>query len=315
MQGQSLFLAGVPKSGTSAVVNWLGQHPDVVVSRPKEPNYFNTDLPLGLCADDAQYLSYFRVAVGRAPRVRCDGSILYGYSAVAAQRIARACPAARVVIVVRDPVEVMHAWHGQMRYTGNEPIADFDAALGAEARRAAGSRRGLVGLAARCPALLCYRRLAAFAEQIERFYGALGRESVLVLTHDEMLGEPHAAYAAVLRHAGLDDAHRPNVRRMNEFKERRWLPLHRAVKRCAAAPSRRLLAPFLRQRLIRGWDRLTSRDGRRPPIDPELRHRLAEELRPEVQRLAALIGRDLSRWCSPSSLAAERHAASSVSDG
>ena len=295
MDGPSLFLAGVPKSGTSALVNWLGQHPDVVVSRPKEPNYFNTDLPLGLCADDAQYLSYFRSDRGRVPRVRCDGSILYGYSAAAAERIARACPAARVVIVVRDPVEVMHAWHGQMRYTGNEPIADFEAALRAEPLRAAGCRRGLVGLAARCPALLSYRRLAAFAEQIERFYRALGREAVLVLTYDELVAAPHAAYAAVLRHAGLDDAHRPDVRRMNEFKVRRWLPLHRAVKRCAAAPARRLLAPFLRQRLIRGWDRLTSRDGRRPPIDPELRERLAAELQPEVERLATLIGRDLSR--------------------
>ena len=341
LNSSSLFLAGVPKSGTSALMNWLGQHPGVTISRPKEPNYFNSDLPLGLCEDAASYLSHFRrrsgargdghhegagVGVGaahneRSPQrpvrspVRCDGSVLYCYSEVAARRIAEDCAGARVVIVVRDPVEVMHAWHGQMRYTGNEPIADFVAALRAEPRRAAGSTHGLVGLAARCPRLLCYRQLVRFAEQIERFRDALGPDAVLVLTHEDLVAAPQASYAKVLRHAGLDSSwsssHRIDFRRMNEFKVRRWMPLHRAIKQCAATPTRQLLAPAFRQRLIRGWDRLTSvAANRRPPLDPEVRCWLTAELRPQVERLAALLGRDLSHWWSRP----RDHAASSVSE-
>jgi hypothetical protein len=64
------------------------------------------------------------------------------------------------------------------------------------------------------------------------------------------------------------------------------------VRRVAAV----VLPPAQRKRLFRRALALNSRTAPRAPIDPALRARLRAEFAPEVRRLGALIGRDLSAW-------------------
>jgi hypothetical protein len=298
----NVFLAGVPKAGTSALASYLAQHPQFTVSAIKEPNYFNTDLPFGHFTTPSAYLKLFKPPSKRAAEAplpfRCDASILYCYSTVAAQRIAaEAATGARAVVVLRDPVDVMHAWHAQMRYTCNETIAGFADALDAEAaRRARSSTSGLVGLAARCPQILWYRGLVAYAPQVERFQRHLGAANVLVLLYEDLTRDTAAAFRTIMNFLGADAQWRPSFERVNEGKERRWPGVHRAMKHLAGEPARRLLSPNLRHRMISRWDQVTSVPARRPPLPPALRARLIHELRPEVEQTATLLARDLSAW-------------------
>lgn len=288
------FLVGAPKAGSSALSNFLAQHPQLAVSRPKEVNFMCDDLALPGPRSENEYLGHFRVAA--ETRVLLDASILYLYSERAARRIAEFDPAARILAILRDPVEAAYAWHGQMVFTANEPIRDFAEALEAEAERKRGSRLPPAGTTALEPRLLLYRELMCYGQQLERYLRIFPREAVLVLSYDEFRKDPARCFAEAAGFLDLDPDFCPRIRTVNPGKERRSWWLHYALKRGFAAPARSLLPAGTRRRLIDWLDRLNSREARRPPLDPTLRRQLAATFREDLELLSDLVGRDFTGW-------------------
>jgi hypothetical protein len=290
------FIVGAPKSGTTALYEYLRQHPQVFMADPKEPNYFGADVERRRTPRPSlsQYLSFFAGA-GDAKRAG-EASVRYLHSRTAAQEIAEFAPNARAIIMLRDPVEMMHAMHGELLYIGAEDIADFGEALAAEDDRRAGHR---IPPGANKPAALLYRDSARFAEQVERYFEALGRDKVLVLIYDDFRDDTLGTYRRVLRFLDVDQGFVPRMGVVNPSKQARSRLLTRLI---ANPPSwmsriaRTLLPPRQRKRLFRRALALNARIAPRSPMDPQLRARLKAEFAPEVRRLGDLIGRDLSAW-------------------
>ena len=134
------FIVGAPKSGTTALYEYLRQHPQVFMSDPKEPNYFGADVERRRTPRISldEYLGYFAGA-GDAKRAG-EASVRYLHSRTAAQEIAEFAPQGQAIIMLRDPVEMMHAMHGELVYIGAEDIPDFADALAAEDDRRVGRR-------------------------------------------------------------------------------------------------------------------------------------------------------------------------------
>lgn len=100
----NLIIAGVHKAGTTAVYSYLAKHPDVCPSYKKEINYYLPLLTGGEPAPIEEYESNFDHWRGERFRLEASPSYVYGKRAVA-QRIKEDCPGARVLVVLRDPVE------------------------------------------------------------------------------------------------------------------------------------------------------------------------------------------------------------------
>jgi hypothetical protein len=292
------FLVGAPKAGSSALSNFLAQHPQLAISRPKEVNFMCDDLGLGGPRSEREYLSHFRV--GPETRILLDASILYLYSQHAARRIADFDPAARILVILRNPVEAAYAWHAQMVFTANEPIRDFAAALDAERERKRGARLPPTGTAARSPGLLFYRELMCYGSQLERYLRIFPRDAVLVLSYDDFQADPERTLAEAARFLDLDPAFRPATRIVNPAKERRSWRLHFALKRAFATPARALLPDRTRRGLIRWLDRVNSREVQRTPLDASIRQQLGEAFRGDLELLSDLVGRDFTGWVQPS---------------
>ena len=290
----TLFLAGAPKAGTSALANFLAQDDRISVSTVKESNYLCPDLDLPRPRSEQEYLSLFTVS----PRTRLlvDASILYLYSKRAAAEIATYSPEARILVVLRNPVDAMYAWHGQMVYTGNEPLARFEDALEAEADRKHGRRLPSHGAASRCPELLLYREVMRYADQLERFGRFFSPERVHVLRFEDLRRSPAEAFCGALRFAGLEPERLPEFRSINASQVRTAPGLHTWLKRHLAGLAREILPLKLRLRLIQQIDRLTSRTAPRPTLNPATRAALIEECRPDVERLEHLLSYDLTDW-------------------
>ena len=290
------FIVGAPKSGTTALYQYLRQHPQVFMSDPKEPNYFGADLErrrtprIGL----QEYLRYFAGA-GDAMRVG-EASVRYLHSRSAAREIAEFAPDGKVIIMLRDPVEMMYSMHGELVFIGAEDIIDFADALDAEDDRRQGRR---IPAGANKPAALLYRDSAHFAEQVERYFDALGRDRVLVIIYDDFRDDTLGSYQRVLEFLGVDPSFVPRMAVVNPSKQ----PRSRLLTRLIASPpgwvrgvAGAVLPARQRKRLFRRALALNSRTAPRSPMDPELRARLKAEFAPEVRRLGELIGRDLSAW-------------------
>lgn len=285
-----LFLVGAPKAGTSALANLLARHPQIGMCKVKEPNYFNRDLDLPRPVSESEYLSLFP----QTPETEllADASILYLYSRTAAEAIAAYAPDARILVMLRDPVDAMHAWHSQMVFTANEPIRDFREALDAEALRVQGRSLPGAGVSQRCPELLFYRDVMRYAEQLERYLGVFDAGQIHVVAYDDFAASPRSVFAGVVDFLGLDRGFEPEWRVVNPNKVRRSWALHYGLKKVFARPVRALLPLRARLALIKLLDRVNSRQEARAGLDPALRAALREECRPDVERLGELLGRD-----------------------
>ena len=289
------FIIGAFKSGTTAMYEYLRAHPQIYMPFHKEPHFFGDDLTrhygrLSL----AEYLALFRDA--RPGQRIGEASTWYLYSASAAREIAEFAPGAQIIVLLRNPLDVMYAQHSQLRFRSDETIPDFASALAAEPARRRGEQ--LPPPPAR-PETLFYRHSVCFAEQLERYFDAFSRDRVHVVLFDDLVADTPTAYRGVLQFLGVDPAFQPDFSVHNENRRVRSGAIQRfiynppAPLRAAAGRLRRYAVIHrFRDRILR----MNSEAGRRPAMDPALRAELRVELRPEIDRLAGLIGRDLSAW-------------------
>lgn len=287
------YILGAPKCGTTALAQYLSEHPDICVSSPKEPGYFATDLPgLSVVGDDAAYLALFRKA---GARTRIDASIWYLYSEAALERILGVSPDARFIVMLRNPLRMVPSLHRQLVNALDEDETDFAAAWAMSAARAAGER---VPPGCRAPATLVYTRTAAFAAQLERVYARVPAGRVLVMFQEELQRDAGAVYRRALDFLGLPDDGRRDFAAVNEATWFRFGALQRFIKRDVGLLKR--LARPLKAVLGRedlGFRRALDRVNRAAPprveLSPALQAEIAATYREDIRRLGALLGRDL----------------------
>lgn len=307
MTTPSLFIVGHSKSGTTALAKFLGEHPGVFMSSPKEPNYFardfTRDVTEGPFAERSEgaYLGLF--AGARPDQVAGEASACYLYSKVAAQEIAAFEPEAKIVIMLREPVSFLHSYHLQKLKNplpGAEDIRDFEQALAAEEDRKQGRR---LPPHCRVPQLLFYSERVKYAEQVARYLEVFPRENVLVIIYDDFKRDNRAVYDEVLAFLGLDPSFEPEFRDYNKgaLVRHKGLQtfmgqlthgqgagalLHHPVKWLVPAAARRKMARLAYQRVV---------FKEKPILSGDLVARLRDRYRPEVVQVSELLGRDLVR--------------------
>ena len=288
------FIVGAPKCGTTALQDYLSQWPEVFMPDGKEFHHFADDLlrPDDGLRDRATYLELFRAA---APGQRVgEASAFHLLSTVAAQRIHAARPDAKIVVMLRNPLEVVPALHAQLVFNGEEPLTDLGAALDVGPDRTAG--RGIPARA-RFGAKLCYLEVVRFATQLERFLDLF--PDLHVVVYDDFKRDTARSVREVARRLGIDPAFEPDLRVVNASRRVRSRRMQDLLLE-PPAPLLRLGAmvmPRVVRRAARGFlHRLNTEERRREPLGAALRERIADACADEVRRLGGLLGRDLGHW-------------------
>jgi len=283
----NLFIVGAPKCGTTALAHYLGSHPDVFMTRrPKEPFHFSSDLhPNSRFRDEADYLGLFAQT---SARVRGEASTWYLYSQVAAPRIRSFDPDARLIVMFRNPVEMLPSLHAQFRWNEMESEADFARAWRLQDERP--QRR-----------FLQYRAVASFGEQLERLYSVFPREQVHVVFMQDLRADTLSVYRRTLEFLGLEDDGRETFEVVNARKAPRSRLLHRVVRNTPAplAWMARAVKKALGLRelgILAKVERMNIRRIEAQKLSEELRTEVMTALAPDVRRLEEITGRDLRDW-------------------
>lgn len=260
---------------------YLKQHPEIFVSVLKEPHFFGSDLSRQphTVRDQDVYLSLFADA---GPKQKAgEGSVWYLRSRLAAAEIKSFCPEARILIMLRNPVEMIHSLHSLYLRTGNEEIEDVEAAVAAQADRKRGRR---IPATTYFPEGLLYTENAMFSEMVQRFLEVFGGAQVWIIPFDDFTANTAKSYRETLKFLGVDPGFAPNydTRAAN------------VAMRMEVLAQLRKLPPELR-RVMRGSGRRHL--GPRPAMRPEFRRQLQQHFAADVERLSVLIGRDLRPWC------------------
>jgi len=278
------------------------------VSDPKEPHHFGSDLDIRLrpYADRQRYLELFEEA--GPDRQAGEASVLYLYSQTAPREIQELSPSARVIIMLRNPVEMVPSLHAHNLLIGHEDLFDLDEALAAEPEREQGRR-----IASSClvPAALRYRQLGRYAEHVRRYQEAFGPERVKCILFEDLKNDPEKTYRETLAFLGLEAGDMPDFKAHNERHRWRSRRLGRAmVSTFSSIQSASARLPWRRVRkatlttlglFFYVGARLNMTNAASSPLSEETRERLRQMFRDDVEALATVIGRDLSAWLEPAS--------------
>lgn len=291
------FIVGAPKCGTTALNDYLAQHPELFVCSNKDLHFFGSDLLRWGRPSESQYLSCF---AGVRPEKRAgESSAFYLYSKRAAVEIKEFCPDASIIIMLRNPVDMLYSLHSENLYGFHEDINDFEMALEAEHDRKLGFR---IPKDAKQIDAVFYRDVGSYTEQVQRYFKVFGRENVHVILYDDFNHSVPCVYRESLRFLKVDDGFQPNFDITNPNKRPRIRVFQRVLtsKRSPVFRIGMWMTPFRYRRAIRRViQKLNTKYLPRPQMDPELRERLSAEFAPEVERLSDLLGRDLTHWSMP----------------
>jgi hypothetical protein len=307
--GPDFFIVGAPKCGTTALDHWLRGHPDIFMA-PKEMHFFGSDLSFRLTrrpsADD--YFGHFSTP---RPFTRYgEASVFYLYSSRAAAEIHAYNPDARIVVMLRNPVDMVHSLHGHSVFEGAEDIVDFREALAAESDRRRGRR---IPPGCDRPWALVYRDLARYAEQLERYVERFGWSRLHVILFEDLQHAPAETYRRVLDFLEVTDSATPSFERVNASRRVRSTYVRRLVRLLREPSDRmRLVARTIfpmgtvrdrvKRRAVEGIERANTAITARPRMDPDLRLALTDEFASDIQALGCLLHRDLDHWLTARSL-------------
>ena len=274
--------------------------------RPKEPNYFAKDF----CRDpdptgsfhpmtEAEYLGLFRDA---APGQLCgEASACYLYSQVAAQALQDFDPDARLIFMLREPVDFLYSYYLQLLknpVTEGERVNGFSKALALEAERRQGRKipRGCL-----LPEFLYYSERVKYAAHLRRFLACFDRAQIKIILYDDFKQDNERVYGDVLAFLGVAPAFTPDFEIHNRGAVLRNRPLRNLMHKVAfgegwAQPIKpmlkRLIPTERRRRLMRMiHERLLFKP--KPRLDPVFARTLKQQFRPDVAALSDLLGRDL----------------------
>jgi len=198
----AVLLIGAQKAGTTSLFHYLVRHPAVLAPSEKEIHYFDLNFGAGEDWYRAHFPAERRLADGA---LTLDASPYYLAHPLAPERAAALLPAAKLIALLRDPVDrALSHYHHEVR--GGRESLSLVAALDAEAGRLAGEEerlRVIPGYYSAAHHRHSYLLRGLYLQQLQRWLRWYGRDRVLVLQSERLFRDPAAVTAAVLRFLAL----------------------------------------------------------------------------------------------------------------
>ncbi len=302
------FIVGAPKAGTTSLYRYLGECPGVYMSPIKEPCYFapemrlnffdakhqaraNANVPAlhsyldgpmtgrrdgGVVSEWEDYLKLFRNA--GAARAAGEASVCYLWSRIAPERIASAVPHARIIMILRDPVERAFSQYlhglttGLIRGSFAEQLQ-------------AGLRGAEQGIGPAYPFL----EYGMYRDQVNRHLTHFPPENIRIYDYAEYNRQPERVLADIFHFLGVEAMPQRPARVLEPH-----IPRSRVLARGA-----RYIKAALPPPLRRAAKRIVYKSRHSLRMPAEQRDFLRSYYREDVAGLSDLLKRDFSHWLLP----------------
>jgi hypothetical protein len=295
----NFFIVGAARSGTSSLDQYLSQHPEIYIPAKKDIHFFADESFLRclgpgddrlhklLIRDEASYTQLF--AKGAGAKAIGESSAFYLYFPDTAERIAQTVPDARIIIILREPVERAYSAYTFLVRDGRETLG-FEAGLGKEEER---KHKGF-------EPLWWYRELSLYSKQIKHYQDVFGAKQVKVLLYDELFAKPGQALQDIFAFLNVKDDIVVNTSvRYNASGVPKSRKLYSILDKFIYNPNalQKYVKSLVPSHLRVQWaSKVISMSVDRVPVDHQIQMKLKEYFTEEVRALEELLGRDLSCW-------------------
>ena len=279
------IIGGAPKCATTALFDYLAQHPQVFASNPKEPHYFaSAALGRPVMQGDYSLDDYQKLFAGCGPgQLAGEGSTHYLHHAAAvAPLMAAQVPNVKLIFCLREPVARAYS-HFLFRYSVAGPYT-----LGGM-----GQLRNFTDFAQDAEMF----RMGDYAAQLEIFYRHFDPSQIHIVFFDDMARDLIGCLQGICRFLGIDPAYAFDLTtRSNETVYPRVPDVMPVVDRFAARAYPLLTVP-LRRRLLGFRKSLLFGHGAPKPRMTQKEGNFVRSLyRDSVKQLEVLTNRDLASW-------------------
>ncbi|WP_161626670.1 sulfotransferase family protein [Desulfatiglans anilini] len=290
MQLPNFFIIGAPKSGTTALSEYLKLHPEVFFSTPKELHFFNDDFSHRHTQSLNQYISYFSTANENHKAIG-EGSVFYLSSNTAVQNILNLIPNAKFIILLRNPIEASYAWHWQAIYSFGEQLYDFENAWRAQPERLIGKK---IDPYNRVREALQYGMLFKYGEHLQKILPIVSPQNLKIILFENFKSNTDQTYQDVLAFLHLSPYHLDNYNIFNSSKHFQYKYVEQFLRICSRCRQRMHIRKSYG--VITKLKKWNTKYAKRPPLSDKFKIELINYFSSDLQKASELIRRDLTGW-------------------
>ncbi len=288
----NLFILGAPKCGTTALSNYLAQHPSVCMSKPKETNFFCTDFPLIQNHPSLRFRDVDDYHARCFPNLQehhsviCDATVWNLYSQDAVKNILNYNPDAKFVVMIRNPITMIFSLHSMYVGLGFEKDRDFLRAFQRHQLEIHSSAKNKLDRS-----LISYRDVGLFGEQLKRLYDRVPGDKVRLILYDDFSHNTKNTYEELLNFLNL--------------------PVYNQVDFSPVNAQRKIKNPLFSRVMRSEFVRVTAVQFKKtfniksfgigiikPPISQSINKYLSGYYQKDINILSSILSRDLCHWFS-----------------
>ncbi len=286
----NLILLGAQKSGSTAVYDWLSQHPDIFGNPAMKDFPFFCD-PRYYERGPDWFAEHFR---GQ----HAESYILHGYvhylflGSEIAQRLHKFNPELRLIVLLRNPVERAFSGWLQACKTGHETDSVFASALQPDRNDQLHSLHDRV--------YRSYLSHGLYGKQLQQYLRVFPREQIHIELYESVQQNPAALCERLFTFLGIDHGFRPRLSEKNVYGKPRFAAIEKLIQRgIPSALLHKLIPLTVRSKLRQRARALNTVAVAKPALDPTTRSELQSYYATDVALLQELTGLDLQHWLRP----------------
>ncbi len=289
----NFFIVGAAKAGTTSLYSWLKAHPLVYMPSLKEPYFFGTHVSPKMGFPGQRYRSlerYLSLFAGARNHLAIgEASTSYLWDPDAPRQIKDFCKDARIIILLRDPVDRAFSHYLMDIRNGLQPLPFYEALIDDYYNSSKLFGEGHL-----------YVELGLYSEQVKRYLQTFGRDQILILLFPDLRRDPAKVLKRTLDFLGLPEDSMPwdqTLEVKNPFslprnRLTRWILrwLLRMMAIGAIEPLVELIPPQVRSFV---YSKILLRPAPKPPRDSRGVDFLLQFYDEDVTKLEDILGSPL----------------------
>ena len=282
------FIVGAPKAGTTSVYHYLNEHPEISMSSQKEPDYFSyADIQ-----HEGMYYGKNRIDTikkyhdlfddNSESKLKGEASVSYLFYKDVPQKIKAYNPDAKIIIMLRDPVDRAFS-HYLMDYRLGIVSDSFEYIINKKS-----THRN---------AKLFYQQyveLSEYASQVKRYLDIFDSKEILFIEYEDLKIDVLGIVKKTYLFLGVNQVYEPDI---NNKHNTYTMPKNRIIRFIYSfVILRNILSFLLPKNLVNRLRIVLFKNDKKPALLDETRNRLKQSFANDVNALAEMLNKDLSRW-------------------
>lgn len=288
MRMPNFIILGTPKAGTTAIYNYLKQHPQIYMPPFKEPHFFSFEgerKPHWGIKTLEDYQALFQDATSE--QIIGEASTWYLYSQTASERIRHHIPDVKLIAILRNPIERAYSSWAFRVQCGWECITDFKQALQAEPQRICENYEWDFH----------YLKTGFYSEQIKRYFDIFTQDQLKIIIYENFKADSVKTLKDIYQFIGVDETFIPDIYTKHNVT---YLPKNNFINLIINRKSlaKNIIKSIIPQQLTQAIAHQLRKDNKvqLPPLSLKVKQDYLALYQQDISELENLINCDLTVW-------------------